>query len=321
MDKERILGGTEDLAIAYLMHRSGHGDDPALVEVVSEDRYRVRFMPVPAGDDQTLTVLLSFEVPQDAAFWSARIPLEYESNFRSEKTSRFETRIDLRSSDALAGVTSSTHRLELSRKLQGSHQVWTVSDDGAGRPELAFSYGLGASARPMDLASDGKIRQHPLFTVEDRAACQALRSKRLLSRAVDPARTAGELSANLVSRYGSLLVMEDSLASILMRDEGHALHCETPSHLAASKEEVQKCDFVRAAAQMPALSRSTSCEIRAASTSDSAKIRWAQECGLLGTRAGPISSPATFEYVRHGRDCPLHEPSPEKLRLMAELLR
>jgi hypothetical protein len=321
MDKQRILGGTEELAVAYLMHRSGHGDDPALVEQIAEDRYRVRFFPVPAGDDQTLTVLLAFEVPHDTGSFEVKIPLGYESNFRLGKSSRFETRIDLQSSDALAAVTSSTHRLDLVRKPQGSHQFWTVSDDAAGKPELALSYGLGAGARTIDVGSMTHLRVHPLATGEDRAACQALRSKRHLLSVAEAARPALGLSANLVSRYGSLLVMEDSLASILARDEGHLLRCESPSRVAVTKDEVLKCDFVRAAAQMPALSRSSTCELRAASTNDPAKIHWAQECGLIGSRTQAASSSASFEYVKHGRDCPLHEPSPEKLRLMVELLR
>src|SRR6185503_14395259 len=49
--------------------------DPAIIDQVSEDRYRLRFFPVPARDNQTVTYRVAFEVPREEGACVATVPL------------------------------------------------------------------------------------------------------------------------------------------------------------------------------------------------------------------------------------------------------
>jgi hypothetical protein len=296
---------------AYQRHMAGY--DPALVEFVSGDRYRLRFFPVPARDDQTVTLWMAFEVRKEPRAYAATVPLRLDSNFSATAATRAEIRIALSSADALPTVTCSSHALKSIERDEDGHRFAAVADAPEGVAELVLSYGPGFWARPHDFAPDAKSGEAP--------ALRAVRARRALERAEEPVRAGLALSTHVVTAYGSFLVIEANDARDLARSEGRTLRPESVPAAPVFDEDAKQCDFVRALLKLPALSRSAPCEIRTVSTNDPAKLQWARDNGITSGRSNTLLSSTSFEYVKHATGCAVHEPNVEKLRQRSELLK
>jgi hypothetical protein len=309
-------------------HKNGYskstlpGQDPAILEQVSQDRYRLRFFPVPAHDDQTVTFWVAFEVSKDARGFTARIPLEWETPMKTGADALLETRVSLRSSDALGSIACSSHRLGSILRDREAHRFAAVVEPQAEAAELVFSYGLGLKSKLHEFSPEVKIdASSQALKIEEASALRAVRARRALEAAEESERPALGLSAGVVSPNGSLLVIEASVARDLAREDDRTFRPDAASAAPVSEEEARQCDFVRAAAGIPALSRTVPCGIHLLSTNSAAKVKWAKDNGLSVSRSGALLATPSIEYVRHVSGCPLHEPNPGKLRELAESLK
>jgi hypothetical protein len=100
--------------------------DPAIIEYVSEDRYRLRFFPVPARDNQTVTYRVAFEIPKEDGAQVATVPLCWDTPMKSAPDAVAETRVVVRSSDDLGAVTSPSHRLGSIQRHAEAHRFAAV---------------------------------------------------------------------------------------------------------------------------------------------------------------------------------------------------
>lgn len=296
--------------------------DPAILEYVSQDRYRLRFFPVPPHDDQTVTYLVAFEVSNDGNAWLSKVPLGWDTPMKSAADTSYEVRMSLRSSDALGSITCSSHRLGSIQRDREAHRFIAVVEGSAEPSELVLSYNLNQKAKPHDFSPNTPADASSMsLKVDEAGALRAARYKRALDAATESDRPALGLSAGVVSPHGSLLVIEASVARDLARSEDRSFRPESASPDSISREDSLQCDFVRAAAMLPALTRATPCGIHTLSTNSAAKVQWARENGLTVGHSGVLLATSSVEYVKHGVGCPLHEPNPDKLRKLAEDLK
>jgi len=309
-------------------HKKGYsksvlpGQDPAILEYVSQDRYQLRFFPVPPHDDQTVTYLVAFEVSKEGNAWLAKVPLGWDTPMKSTADTSYEARVSLRSSVASGSITCSSHRLGSIQRDREAHRFIAVVEGPAERSELALSYILNQKAKPHDFSPNTLADASSISLKVDEAwALRAARDKRALEAAPASERPALGLSAGVVSPHGSLLVIEASVARDLARSDDRSFSSEPASSTSISKEDSLHCDFVRAAAALPALTRANPCGFHTLSTNSAAKIQWARENGLTVDHAGVLLATSSVVYVTHGAGCPLHEPNPDKLRKVAEDLK
>jgi hypothetical protein len=309
-------------------HKDGYsksvlpGQDPAILEYVSQDRYRLRFFPVPPHDDQTVTYLVAFEVSKEGNAWLAKVPLGWDTPMKSAVDASYEARMSLRSSDALGNVTCSSHRLGSIQRDREAHRFAAVVEASAERSELVLSYSLNQKAKPHDFSPDTKADASSVSVKADEArALRAVRAMRALEGASESVRPALGLSAAVVSPHSSLLVIETSVARDLARSDDRSFRADSGSSTPISEEDALQCDFIRAAAQLQGVSRATPCGVHTLCTNSAAKVQWAKENELTVGHSGVLLATSSVEYVKHGAGCPLHEPNPDKLRKVAENLK
>ncbi|MBI3857111.1 MAG: hypothetical protein HY293_15605 [Planctomycetes bacterium] len=294
------------------------GKDPALVELVSADRYRLRFFPVPPRDVQTLTVRIAFEVAKDGRSYAATVPLGLDSNFRSGPDSFTEGRLSLSSADALGTVTCSSHSLGAIRQDELGHRFTASLLPAANVRSLLLAYEPGFWAKPFDCSPDAVSGSS--LSPEMAAALHAVRAGRALERADEAARPERALASGIVSAHGSFLVIERNEARDLARSEGRSLRPEAAG-APVSDEEAKDCEFIRALLKLPARSGAPRCEIHVVSTNEAAKLQWARDNGITSARGSALREGTTFEYVKHGAGCPVREPNVEKLKEAAGRVR
>jgi hypothetical protein len=256
---------------------------------------------------------MAFEVRKETRAHGAIVPLRLDSNFRANAATRAEIRISVSSADALATVGCSSHALKSIQRDEDGHRFAAVADAPEGVADLLLSYELGFWARPHDFAPDAKPGEAP--------ALRAIRARRALEHADEPARASLALSTHVVSAYGSFLVIEANEARDLARSGGRALRPESAPAAPVSDEDAKQCDFVRALLKLPELSRSTPCEIHTVSSNDPAKLQWARDNGIASGRSNAFLSSMSFDYVKHAAGCAVQEPNVEKLRLRAASMK
>jgi hypothetical protein len=296
--------------------------DPAIIDHVAEDRYRLRFFPVPPRDNQTVTYRVAFEVPREEGACVATIPLSWETAMKSAPDAVVETRVTVRSADDLGAITSSSHRLGSTQRHAELHRFGAVVEAAAEGSDLVLSYGLGPKAKLHDFSPDAKIdaglaSQRP----DDARALHAVRAKRTLDRAAEGDRPALGLAAAVVSPHASLLVIEASEARDLARTDDRSFKAESGSARPITEDDALQCDFIRTSAQLPALAPGATCGVHVISTNSAAKVQWAKDNGLKVTSTGVLLATSSVEYVKHLGACSLREPNPEKLRKVAEVLK
>jgi hypothetical protein len=265
------------------------GNDPALVEESGKDRYRLRFHPVPALGEQTVSVTLAVGAERVGDHCRLLIPLELSSNLSSE-AARSEIRVDLASSSKTgAGVSSATHALPL-----GTGARYSAVLAGEGK-EFAVEYRAG-----------------PAAAGEKDRAVRALAARRSMEGLDEAARLRVSLEAGIVSSQASLLVIERSLRREAERN--------LPEARPIAPDEAKTCDLVRAEAGLPSLKRQGPCEVRVITTNDAARLAWARAQGLE-LREARGKSGFAFELARHDWACRLGEASPLRLKAAAQGLR
>ena len=156
---------------------------------------------------------------------------------------------------------------------------------------------------------------------DDARALHALRAKQALDRASDADRAVLGLAAAVVSPYGSLIVIETSEARDLARTDDRSFKADSGASRPITEDDALQCDFIRAAAQLPALGQGTPCGMHVLSTNSAAKVQWAKDNGLKITQTGVLLTTSSVEYVKHVGACALREPNPDRLRKVAEILR
>ena len=296
--------------------------DPAIIEQVAEDRYRLRFFPVPPRDNQTVTYRVAFEVPKEGAAWVATVPLGWDTPMKSAPDAVAETRVVVRSSDDLGAVTSSSHRLGSVQRHAEANRFSAVVEPSPEGADLALSVALGPKARLHGFSPEARIdaalaAQRP----DDARALHSVKAKRALERAPEADRPALALAAAVVSPHGSLIVIDTSEARNLARTDDRSFKAEAGPSRPISEDDALQCDFIRAAAQLPAQSPATACGMHVLSTNSAAKLKWAKDNGLKISHTGVLLTTSSVEYVRHPGACAVREPNPEKLRKVAEVLR
>jgi hypothetical protein len=296
--------------------------DPAIIEYAGEDKYRLRFFPVPAKDNQTVTYRVAFEVPKAEGGCVATVPLTWDSPIKTAPDAVLETRVTVRSAEDLGAVASSSHRLGSIQRHSELHRFSAAVEAGAEGSDLVLSYVLSPKARLHSFASDAKLEaalaaQRP----DDARALHAVRAKRALERASEADRPSLGLAAAVVSPHASLLVIETAEARDLARTDDRAFKADAGSSRPISEEDALQCDFIRDAAQLPALAPGATCSLHVLSTNSAAKVQWAKEHGLKVTSTGVLLATRSVEYVKHLGACTLKEPNPEKLRKVAEVLK
>lgn len=267
-------------------------NDPALLEWVSADRYRLRFFPVPARDTQTVTFRVAFESSKERHAHAAVVPLGLETNFRKTDASRISARLSLTSADAVKSVASSSHSLASVERDEDGHRFSAVVDGLADGRDLKLTYDLGFWSGGGTLKAD------------EATALQAVRARR-----------------DVVSAQGSFLVIDKSEARDLARLAERELKPDAAPAAPTSDEDARECEFVRAAMKMAARSWAPRCEIRVVSTTDPARIRWAHDHGIVSGRSIGLLQGGSFEYVKHGSGCKVQEPNAEKLKQLAGSLK
>lgn len=296
--------------------------DPAIIEHVGEDRYRLRFFPVPARDNQTVTWRCAFEVPREEGACVATIPMAWDTPMKSAPDAVVEARVTVRSSDDLGAVASTSHRLGSIQRHAELHRFSAAVEPAGDGSDLVLSYGLSPKAKLHDFAPDAKIDaglavQRP----DDARALHAVRAKRALERASDADRPAIGLAAAVVSPQASLLVIETSEARELARTDDRSFKAAAGNGRPITEDDALQCDFIRGAAQLPALAPGATCGVHVISTNSVAKIQWAKDNGLKVASTGVLLATSSVEYVKHLGACSLKEPNPEKLRKVAEVLK
>jgi len=296
--------------------------DPAIIDQVSEDRYRLRFFPVPARDNQTVTYRVAFEVPREEGACVATVPLAWDSPMKPAPDAVCETRVTVRSSDDLGAVTSGSHRLGAIQRHAELHRFAAVVEPSAEGADLVMSYVLSPKARLHNFSADAKIdpglaAQRP----DDARALHAVRAKQTLDRAAEADRPALGPAAAVVSAHASLLVIEASEARELARTDDRSFKAEAGSAKPISEDDALQCDFIRSAAQLPALAPGATCGVHVISTNSAAKVQWAKDHALKVTSTGVLLATSSVEYVKHLGACALREPNPEKLRKIADVLK
>jgi hypothetical protein len=121
-------------------------DDPALVEWLGEDSYRLRFFPVPANDDQTVSITLAIETSQEGADRTLRIPLAMKDNFVWGEKTDCDARLAFHSSRPLEFGGSTSHRFEVQKSAQQTGDVALIAREEKPASELAFRYRLATDA-------------------------------------------------------------------------------------------------------------------------------------------------------------------------------
>ena len=226
------------------------------------------------------------------------------------------------SADDLGAVTSSSHRLGSIQRHSEAHRFAAVVEPSAESADLELSYVLGPKARLHSFAPDAKIDAILAAQQADEArALHAVRAKLALDRASESDRPALGLAAAVVSPHGSLLVIETSEARDLARTDDRSFKAGTGSSKPITEDDALQCDFIRAAAQLPALAQGTPCGMHVLSTNSAAKVQWAKDNGLKLTQTGVLLATSSVEYVKHVGACAIREPNPEKLRKVAEVLK
>jgi hypothetical protein len=326
--KDSAKDTAEDALISQAMMKKypkayGKGSkDPAIIEHLSEDRYRLRFFPVPARDNQTVTYRVAFEIPKADGAWVATVPLGWDTPMKSAPDAVVETRVTVRSSDDLGAVTSSSHRLGSVQRHSELHRFGAIVEPSAENTDLALTYVLGPKARLQDFSQDAKIDPSLASQrADDARALHAVRAKRALDRASDADRPALGLAAAVVSPHGSLIVIETSAARDFARTDDRSFKADAGTAKPIMEDDALQCDFIRAAAQLPALAPGTACGVHVLSTNSAAKVQWAKENGLKVNESGVLLTTRSVEYVKHAGACTLREPNPEKLRKVAEVLK
>lgn len=141
--------------------------DPALVDLVAEDTYRLRFSPVPPNDDQTVTVTVRFQAEKDGADRVVRLPLAFKDAFVAGPKTEAGAAIRLRSALPLEFGGSRTHALEPAGGAAKSREVVLRARE-EGRPaELAFRYRLDPRAPQLPYEPvEGVSRAASLLVVD-----------------------------------------------------------------------------------------------------------------------------------------------------------
>jgi hypothetical protein len=228
----------------------------------------------------------------------------------------------VRSADDLGVVTSSSHRLGSIQRHSEAHRFSAVVEPAAEGADLVLSYVLSPKARLHNFAPDAKVDAVLAAQQADEArALHAVRAKQVLDRASEADRPSLGLAAAVVSPHGSLLVIETSEARDLARTDDRSFKAAAGASKPITEDDALQCDFIRAAAQMPALAPGTPCGLHVLSTNSAAKVQWAKDNGLKVTQTGVLLTTTSVEYVKHLGACALREPNPEKLRKVAEVLK
>jgi hypothetical protein len=303
--------------IANAMARHRAGFDPALLELRGEDRYHLRFFPVPARDNQTVTFRIAFEVPRQGKRYEATVPLRLDSNFSTARA-RFTGTVAVSSSDVLGLPSSSSHDLRRVQRSEDQRRVMAAMDPQDGK-SLVLSYDLGFWAKLHDPAAGAKSAEG--LGAAGTSALRALRSLRALEAADEISRRELGPAAGAVSAWGSFLAIEKGDARDLAREAERALRPDPAPAAPMTDEEAKECEFVRAAKKLPARSWAPRCEIHVVSTNDPAKLQWARDNGIGSGRSTGLLNGTSFEYVKHGTGCPVQEPNVEKLRQRAAALK
>lgn len=279
---------------------NGAPTDPALLEWISGDRYRLRFTPVPARDHQTVTFWVAFELTREGRALVFKAPLAFDSDFRTSSATRREGRISVGSSDRLGAIACASHPLRSIRQDEDGRRFTAAIDALDAAPELALAYEPGFWAKPG----------HAL-PADAAAGLRALRARQALEQAPEADRPAMGLASGIVSAYGSFLVIEKGEARDLARAGARGLKTDATLVAPATDDELRACGFVRPRRGAP------SCEVHAVSTNDAAKIQWARDNGLTSGRSNGLLEGTSFEYVKHGAGCRVGEPNVQKLRQWA----
>lgn len=297
------------------------GTDPAILESVSDDRYRLRFFPVPAHDDQTVSFRIAFEVPREGEAYAVRVPMDWDTPISTASDATIETRVAIRSADALGPVTCVSHRLGSIQRDREAHRFTATVETSGNRADLVLSYGLSSKARLQDFSPPRAGESAPGSVRSDDPSLRAVRAKRSIDAAPESDRAAAGLASGVVSAYGALMVMEAAAARDLARSDDRSFRTDLGASSSISDDEARQCDFVRAAAGLSALARGTPCGVHLLSTNSAAKVEWAKDHGLTVNRSGVLLATSSIEYVKHNSSCPLHEPNPGTLREAAGRLK
>lgn len=243
-------GNSPENLLAAAMARHQAGFDPALLESRGEDRYRLRFVPVPARDNQTVTFRIAFEVPRQGKAYEATVPLRLESNFNTAGA-RFTGTVAVSSADTLGLPSSSSHELRTARRSEDQRRV-TAEIDVQGGKTLNLTYLLGFWAKTHDPAA-GATASEGLGSAGT-SALRALRSLQGLEAADETARRELGPAAGVVSPWGSFLAIEKGDARELARAAERELRPDSAPAAPATDEQARECEFVRAAMKLPARS-------------------------------------------------------------------
>lgn len=306
--------------------------DPALLEWVCCDTYRLRFYPVLPRADQTVVVTFAVEAIRKDDRLRIRIPLRHDSNLLREDAIRDRIQVVLSSQRAFDGVDSPTHKLletrTYSRLRYEAQAVNHASDE-----EFEFAYRPHEAAPLQEFGSTVEEKEwipSPRRSLGAKEARTALQAKRILERlAADP--TTGSLersrriseTAGIVSHTSSLLVIERWVADDLVRHGiEKAAPMEEPPPGVVSPEtgglfEIGSCDFLRRLKGMPSLHRAISCEERVVWTNDPREIERAVKRGMVARESGQIPNAKCYHYVRHSPECPVKEEAIPALRNIA----
>ena len=161
--------------------------DPALLELIAGNSYRLRFYPVMPRDDQKVTFTLAVEAARVEEGYELRIPLAEGRGFGRRKGTIDSVRVAAGSAGTVENLSSKTHDL---RRAAGGFEAETGSAQ-----ELVLRYALSAKAKPAEVAKE----QEGAFAAEEWArAIRALREARGIHK--------GEAAA--VSREHSILVID-----------------------------------------------------------------------------------------------------------------
>jgi hypothetical protein len=163
------------------------GGDPALLELIAGNSYRLRFYPVMPRDDQKVTLTLAVEASRTEEGYELRIPLAEGVRFERRKGTIDAIRVTAASAGAVENVSSKTHEL---RRAAGGFEAETGSAQ-----ELVLRYSLSAKAKPTEVAAE---QEGAFASAEWAQAIRALRETRGIHK--------GEPVA--VSRENSILVID-----------------------------------------------------------------------------------------------------------------
>jgi hypothetical protein len=318
-DRARQLDDSLQETLVAMRVAYGQKYDPLLLERIGEDRYRLRFVPVPARDNQIVSLRIAFEAVQENAKHVANVPIRWDSNLRATSEVKTTIRISLASGDLLKTIVSTTHTFGSVQRDEDGRRFSAEAKEGADGTDLKLSYALGFWSRPHEIARGGSGRS-PIST-DEAIALEALRTARAIQAAEESDRPTLALSSSVVSAYGSFLVIPKEDARALAREAGRELKTDSGPTARLSGEELKECEFIRTEMKLPARSWGPRCEIRVISTTDAARIQWARDHGIIPGRSTGLLLGTSFEYVKHGSACRVREPNVRRLREMAESLK